>query len=329
MGRKVVQHRIFDLALLLLLLAVATTMRLSLWPSAGESVENVATPIGTLLQAWQEHIPILSTIIWAVVLFCVGLGVGRLGVRYSIYPAYTLMGIPLFGVVAGAIMGSSDFLLTAVAALVMFLATKYMVRFVMRSERFNDLSLAMLCFGILPLIYAPLSPFYLVLPVLTLFVRGSWRDLVVSLASLLLPPFALCYWSWCAGEGFIAHATGLYSGLFIGSEFNLFGTLNFATIALLGIIIMMIASALALLVSDKYAIKSKSRVVLRFNTMLIVLLLVMFLFPSASATHFAIMAIPVAMLVPLFFVRMGMGITELSYRLMLLAAAINIVLLAF
>ena len=37
---------------------------------------------------------------------------------------------------------------------------------------------------------------------------------------------------------------------------------------------------------------------------------------------------PAAMLIPLIFVRMGVSFTEMLYRLMLLAAAANMVLMA-
>lgn len=329
MGRKVVQHRIFDLTLLLLVLVVVVSLRMTLWPSEGEAVENVATPIGTILQLWQSKMPVVSVIIWAVTILIVGLGLGRLGVRYSIYPAYTLMAIPLFGVTACAVVGSGEFFLTAAAIALTYMATRSMVRFIMRTERFGDLSLAMLYFGVLPLVYAPASVLYVVLPLLVLFVRSSWRDVVVAVASILLPPFAVCYWGWCCGGEFSAPVVEMWESVMTDSGYHFFGALNFATIALLGVIVLMIFCAVALLVSDRYAIKSKSRATLRFNALMLPLLMALFFLPAATPTLFGIVAVPLAMLVPLFFVRMGIGITELCYRLMLLTAAANIVLMAF
>lgn len=329
MGRKVVQHRIFDLTLLLIFIAVVTTLRTAFWPSESESVMNVATPIGNVLQSWQAHIPIISAIVWAVVLFIVGLSVGRQGVRYSIYPAYTLMGIPIFAVVSSAIVGTTDYLLTACAVCVLSQSMKSMTRFIMRTERFSDLSLAMLYLGLLPLIYAPAAILYVAMPLLVLFVRASWRDVVVTLASILLAPAALCYWTWCAGGEFSAPAIDIYNHLFSASDFHFFEALNVVTILLLGVIIIMVVCALALTISDRYSIKSKSRVMLRFSALFMALLMSLFCLPSATATLFALVAVPVAMFVPLFFVRMGIGFTETMYRLLLLMAAMNIVVMAF
>ena len=64
---------------------------------------------------------------------------------------------------------------------------------------------------------------------------------------------------------------------------------------------------------------------MQFNSLLLVACIAMFLLPSCTATIFALIALPVSMLVPLIFVRMGIGFTETLYRLMLLAAAVNII----
>ncbi len=329
MARKVAQHRIVDLTLLLIVVAIATTLRSALWPTDSEAVANVATPIGSVLQSWQGHIPVLSAILWAFTMCFVGLGVGRLGVRYSLYPAYTIMGIPVFAVVAACVVGSTEYMVLASAALVMYLATRSMTRFIMRTERFGDLSLAMFYLGMLPLMLAPTALLYVALPLLVLFVRASWRDLAVAVTSLLLPLFAICYWNWCAGGSFMAPADTIYSNLLTVSEYRFFESLNFVTIILIGVVIVMIACAVALTVSDRYSIKSKTRVVLRFNSLLMCVLMGLFALPSATSALFALIAFPVAVVVPLFFVRMGVGFTETLYRLMLLAAAVNMVLLAF
>lgn len=329
MARRVVQHRIFDLAATLLLIAVVTTLRSSLMPQSDEVIANVATPLGTWLQFAQERIPVLSVIIWALALVVAGLNAGRYGVRLSLYPAYTLMAIPIFGTIAAGVMVSGDYLLSTVAMSVMLLATKYMQRCIMRTGSFGDLSLSMLYFGLLPLIYAPTAILYVALPIITLVARASWRDWIVTLASLALPLFAICYWNWCAGEAFLAPAKDIYEALTTPSEFHFFSVMNPASIVLLGTLIVMILCAISLIISDKYSLKVKSRVVMRFNTLMLLLLVGLLFTPSASATLFALIAIPASMLVPLIFVRMGVGFTETLYRVMLVALAANMALMCW
>ena len=325
--RKVSQHRIFDLTATLIVIAVIFTLRSSFFPAGDETIPNVSTPIGHLLQTVQQRVPILSAVIWALSIIVAGLNAGRYGVRLSLYPAYTLMGISLFGVVATGVMTSGDYLLSASAMAVMLLAVKYIERCIMRSGSFSDLSLSMLYFGLLPLIYAPAALIYVAMPLLVLVARASWRDELVTLASLLLPPAALCYWSWCAGKEFLEPAIEIYNSMFTPSEFSFFGTINPASVLLLGVLFVMTMCAVTLVISDKYSLKVKSRVAMRFNGLLLILLVAMFFLPSVTATQFALIAVPASMMLPLIFVRMGVGFTETLYRLLLLAAALNCVVM--
>lgn len=327
--RRVVQHRIFDLAATLLIIAVVTALRSSLLPHSDEAIANVATPLGEWLQFAEERLPVLSVIIWALSLVVASLNAGRYGIRLSLYPAYTLMAIPVFGVVAAGVMCSGDYLLSTVVMSTMLLASKYMMRCIMRTGTFGDLSLSMLYFGLLPLIYAPTAIFYVALPIITLVARASWRDWIVTLSSLALPLGAMCYWSWCAGEQFLAPAREVYTAFFEQSEFHFFSVINPATIILLGVLIVMILCAISLIFSDKYSLKVKSRVVMRFNALMLIMLIGLFFAPSASATLFALLAIPASVLIPLIFVRMGVGFTETLYRLMLLATAANLILMCW
>lgn len=326
-AKRVVRHRILDLAATIFVIAIITTLRSALLPTGDETMPNTPTPVGELLQSLQGTMPTLAAILWGITLFIAALDAGRFGPKYSLYPAYTLMAIPIFGVIAGGVMVSSDYLLSTVAMMVMLLGTKYLIRCIMRTDSFNDLSLAMLYYGALPLILAPTALLYVALPILVLMVRSTWRDWVVATSSLLFPLTAVCYWNWCAGNGFLAVAENIYSSMFTASEFSFFSTLSVAGIVLLGIIIIMVICAVTLIISEKYSIKIKSRAVMRFNAMMLLCMVSMFFLPSATASLFALVAVPASMLIPLIFVRMGVGFTEMLYRLMLVAAAANMVIM--
>lgn len=325
--KRVVQHRILDLTATLFIIVVITTLRAALMPSGDESIPNTITPIGNILQHLQESMPTLSVLMWGVTLMFAALDAGRYGPKFTLYPAYTLMAIPIFGVVAGGVMVSGDYLISAAMLLLMLLGSKYLLRCIMRSESFSDLSLSMLCYGMLPLIYAPAALFYVALPILILTVRNTWRDWVVATASLLFPLVSVCYWGWCAGYDFLAAAEQIYSSMFTHSEFSFFSTLNIAGLALLGVIIIMVLCVISLIISDRYSIKVKSRAVMRFNAMMLGVVVVMFFMPGSTASLFALLATPISLTVPLIFVRMGVGFTESLYRIMLLAAAANMVVM--
>lgn len=313
----------------LLIVVVVTSLRAALLPAGDEMVPNTETPIGVYMQSLQGSLPTLSIFIWAFALLIGGLDAGRFSSRFSIFPAYTLMAIPIFGLVAGGVMVSGELILSTVVMMLMLLGTKYLLRCIMRTESFSDLSLAMLYYGALPLVFAPSALLYAALPLLVLVVRSSWRDWVVAVSSLLFPLLSVCYWSWCAGEGFLTPAETIYTSALTSSEFSFFSTINPAGIVMLGVAIVMVLCAVTLILSDKYSLKVKSRAAMRFNALMLLVCVGMFFLPSATATTFVVVAVPASMLIPLIFVRMGVGFTETLYRLMLLAAAANMAILCW
>lgn len=327
--KRVVRHRILEVATTLLVIVIITTLRAALLPAGDEVAANTETPIGIYLQSLQGSIPTLAIFIWAFSLLFGGLDAGRFSSGYSIYPAYTLMAIPVFGIIAGGVMVSSEYVLSAVVMAVMLLATKYLLRCIMRTDSFSDLSLAMIYYGVLPLMFAPSALLYLTLPLMILVARSSWRDWVVAVTSLIFPLLSVCYWSWCAGEGFLSPAEMIYTSALTSSEFSFYSTINPAGIVILGVAIVMVLCAVILILSEKYSLKVKSRAAMRFIALLLIVCVGMFFLPSATATTFVIVAVPAAILTPLIFVRMGIGFTETLYRLMLLAVAANMAILCW
>ena len=113
-----------DVVVTLMAITAIAAVRSQVAPVQGEAVANVATPLGGMLQRSQLDMPILAVGIWAMVVFAAGVNAGRYGVKYSLYPAYTLMAIPLFGLVAAGVLVSRDYLVTSAAALCGLLSMK-------------------------------------------------------------------------------------------------------------------------------------------------------------------------------------------------------------
>ena len=67
---------------------------------------------------------------------------------------------------------------------------------------------------------------------------------------------------------------------------------------------------------------------MRFNALLVLFMCGLFFLPSGTATIFALAAVPASILMPLIFVRMGTGFTEMLYRLLLLCAAANVAVMS-
>lgn len=310
-------------------LTLITTLRAAIYPTQSELVSNIATPIGGYLQAWGAQLPTLSAIVWGITVIYGGMAIGRCGIRYSIYPAYTVIGIPIFGIIATGIMASHQMLLAAAALLTIVLATKYMLRYIMQTESYGDLSLAMLYFGLLPAIYAPTTILYVILPIAMLFIKAHWRDWLTATTSLLFPLFALCYWSWCAGDGFLSPAFQAYYATFTSSGFEVLSIASMAGFGIMMLVVVMIVASLSVMVSDKYALNGRARVAMLFNAIMILLMGATFIAPSASIISLALLAVSTSSLIPLMFIKLQHGFTRLVYRLLMLMTLINTIILIF
>lgn len=328
--KKVIHHRIFEVTATLLAMAAVAAVRSRLMPSGDEVISNVAAPLGAWLQRLQAQMPSASAAVWGVTVFFAGLSIGRYGVKNSLYPAYTLMSIPLFGAVAAMIAVSGDYLVTSLATLFMLMGSKYLMRCVMRTSSFGDLSLSMLFFGAVPLVFAPAAVVvYAVMPLMIIVVKTNLREWIVAAVSLLLPLLALCYVGWCCGGEFAAPVLRMADLLLTPSGFNFYRMLNPAVILQIGLLLVMVLCSVSLIISDRYSLKVKARAVMRFNALLLLAMTALFFLPSATVTLFPLVAVPAAILLPMMFVRMGVGFTEMLYRLLLLlCAAGNMVLMS-
>lgn len=328
-AKSAATHNIVPITLTLIVLVIMASLRGAIAPVEAEMVTNISTPVGSLLQQAGRHIPILSTIAWMITVIYSGLCIGRCGIRYSIYPAYTVIGIPILGVVAACIMMSHDMLLSAAVLLVATWATKYMLRYMMVSDSYGDLSLSMLWMGLLPLMYAPAAILYPCFVGVMLLIKPNWRDWITGIASLLFPLLALCYWSWCAGNGFGSPAVECYHALLLTSGFQPLSLLGGASLGILALVVVMVLCAIFIYLSDRYSLNGRARVVMRFHILMLLLATAMLLLPSSSATALSLLAIPVSSLIPLMFIKMKHSITQLLWRVLMLIVVVNIIVMIF
>lgn len=326
---KSVSHNIVPITLALFVITLLATIRAAVAPTEPELVNNVATPLGSLLNRANAASTLLGTVAWAIMVIYSAMAIGQCAIRYSLYPAYTVIGIPIFGIIATAILVSHQMLLSAVALLFMALAIKYMLRYIMVSESYGDLSLAMLYFGILPIIYAPTAILYVLLPIAILLIKSHWRDWITAVTSLLFPLFALCYWSWCAGSGFGSPATAMCDSMMTNCGFSTWSLLSFASFGLIVLVLIMVSCSIYMLLSDRYALNGKARVAMRFNVIMTLVAMAMIFMPSSSATTLSLLAVPISSLTPLMFIKMERNFTRLIYRLLMIMTLLNAIILIF
>lgn len=326
----------FDIARQPLVPAFLTLFALAVtgaWHAGGDPVSTAgaaaceALPLlGGLLARFQDAYPVGARFAAGFMLLFTGMCAGRLTARYNLYTVGTCLPIPLYAIAACGIFIGRDYLAGFAASMLLVLATKNYCRSFCNGYGFDAIFRASLYLGLLPLVYAPALPLLLVLPLAVLLFRRTLREAVVAVAGLLLPALTACYVYWGIGEDFTAPLTALYETTIAGAPLRLFTEIPLSAQVMLGGILLLDVTALFFFLADIYAAGTKPRFVLFFNIGILATTLLLLGSPAATPEMLALLAVPSAILIPVFFVRIHRAIALPVYLILLAAAFVGIVI---
>ena len=149
---------------------------------------------------------------------------------------------------------------------------------------------------------------------------------MVATAGLLLPIFTACYVSWGSGAEFTAPLVTVGQSAIEGMPLQLFLDIPLPAFVMAGGIVLLDLTALFFFLADIYAAGTKPRFILFYNIGILVLALTLLCSPAATPEAFALLAVPSAILIPVFFVRIHRGMALPVYLIFLAAAFAGIFL---
>lgn len=292
----------------------------------GGTAYGILPLLGGQLARFQAAYPIWSLSVAGFMLLFTGMCTGRIAVRYNLYTVGTCLPIPLYAILACGILASGNYLAGTAASMLLALATKNYCRAFCNGYGFDAIFRASLYLGLLPLVYSPALPLLLLLPLAVLLFRRTLREVVVAAAGLLLPILTTCYIGWGMGNEFTAPLLDLGQTVIAGIPLRLLTELPVPGLVMLGGIVLLDLTAIFFFLADLYAAGTKPRFILFFNIGVLVLTLAVLCSPAASPEAFALFAVPSALLIPVFFVRVHRGIALPVYLVLLGAAFVAIFL---
>ena len=279
-----------------------------------------------MLLRFQESWPGLARWLGLFVALVAGVVVGRTSVRPNLYGVNTCLPIPLFGMLACCLAGRGISLAVFCATLLLALAVKRFCAAFRNGYSFDRLFRASFCLGLLVLIQPAALPLLLLLPFGVLLFQRTQRETVVALVGLSLAPLLLCYGNWLFGGAFLAPLIAVWNDFFGGEFCALFhsGMTPWlgAAVGFLWLNICGIGSIWA----NFYSVGARARYLLIFNIGVLSLCLGSLCGPAVSTADAAWMAVPSAVLLPFFFVRIHATFSTLLY-LTILAVAMAVLFL--
>lgn len=273
---------------------------------------------------FQSSYPRISWGVWLLCHSVVALTLGRMAIRHNLYAGSSLLAVPLYGVAACGIFVGDNYLASALAALILARAMRNFCVACRNGYAFSALFRGALYLGLLPLITLSAWPLLMMLPLITFLFKRTLREWIVALTGLVLPFGALLYIHWAVTAERWVPLERMSQGLAVDSGISLFADASILLVVQLVVMLAAVLWALFYYLSDIYVATSKVRAILTAHLWLLVLCFASLALPGASVGNLALLAIPMAILLPFLFVRLKRSWANCLYALMLLLAVVRL-----
>ena len=293
-------------AALAMLTAIATAsyVRYAVAPYDNEMTgAHQLPPLAGWLRETMVSLPVLSVVSAVVMTVIAGMLIGQMSGRFNIHPSQTFLSMPLYGFMACGIFISGDAVSAAASSLLAAMALKYVCRGYLRERDLSAMLYAGLSIGTMLLVSVS-GVVYVIGALSAIFILSfSARELFVLLTAMILPPLFCCYAVWALGGDFFSPLIEVRAALFAESGVDTFGNDAVAALTLCGLSVFVYVCSTVLFLSNRFMVSIKSRGILIYNIVLSLLSLAMFALPSSTPAAFSVAAVPMAIIMPVLFVR--------------------------
>ncbi len=308
-------------SLILLLTAVCAVAE-----SSGADVpplcqEGYIEPLRRFADAFQSARPTLSMIAAALLLLYSGLSLGRAALRRYLYPAHTLVGIPLVGILVMGFGLTEWYLSSAVVLTLVCMTLKRLYDCFIVEQPVALIFPAMTALGCTPLLHAPMTAFVVLLIPLLLLCRVPLRSSLAAGVGALLPTFVVSYAVWAGGGDFSSTGCDLWHAMLADSGCDMRSYVTVPRLVLFGSALFTLICSVLLYRADKFAVGVAARKTWSFSIGIVVLLFALFaLLPSVTPLSVSVAAVVSSTLMPMMYVRMEHYLSTFIFWTMAAAA---------
>jgi len=279
-----------------------------------------------LLGSFLTHHAVAGRLLLLVLMLAAGLTIGRTGIRYSLYPAKTCIGISLFGFL-GCGMALGDDMPVAIVTAYCWSRTLFHYLAALRNGySFDRLFRGSMFLGMVPLLQPALTPLAAVLPMVLLLFKRTTREGIVALAGLLLVPLAAGYLCWACGLTFWEPLRPIVRVMHLGGMMP-WSQLPPYTYPVLGLTTLLVIYTLGCFIGDRYSSDNRKLVLLPLLFYLFLFCAALFALPlegSSATVLLALTAVVVSLLLPYLFVRLQRGVALATYTALAVLSVLSV-----
>ncbi len=323
------RQTLFPAALILLALA-ACAIGFGPLPTVGADGPEEALTV-RLLGAFLSRHTVAGRLSLFVLVLATGLTIGRTGIRYSLYPAKTCIGISLFGFLGCAMALGDDMPVAVFAAYCWARMLSHYLAALRNGYSFDRLFRGSMFLGAVPLLQPALTPLAAVLLMVLLLFKRTTREGIVALAGLLLVPLTAGYICWACGLPFLEPLRPIVRAMHLGGAMP-WRQLPLYTYPVLGLTLLLVIYTLGCFIGDRHSTDNRKLVLIPLLFYLFLFCAALFALPfdgSSATVLTALTAVVVSLLLPYLFVRLQRGVALAAYAALAVLSLLSIGLAIF
>ena len=333
-GSPNLERRLFrkiDITRQPLLLALATSLALTVLgllfrlPFDAPMPEvSIETPLGALLaefqrshHGWSVAAVFLTAIVSAYL-------VTRSSVGNNLYTRRTYLAMVMFSLCTCCLFGCEEWLRSWATLLALQFACRNFESGFRRSYSFGEMFRGAFFLGLVPLLYAPAATVLLALPLMIFLFHRPAREVPVIVVGACLPWLISSYVWWGMGHEFDYVSQQTIAAALSESGYSLCGGAQLFDLLAMGAVLFVVLMSLGVYMIELGALKFKARRIHVFYILIAIMILASSLAAGSDCCTWLLLSLPIAVAMPLLFVRAESRFSLVTYLLLVTLAVMSL-----
>lgn len=272
-----------------------------------------------------EGVTLLNVIISGAILFGCAVINGKSHMRSGLTNGYSALSMPIFGILSCGIFVASDTLTAAITSLCLAVAVFLLLRSLRSSEEKDSIFFAAMLLGVMVLLYPPAAVFVVMLPLLVFILVLSVKQIVMLVVAYFMPFLAASYVKWYMGYDLLSVAEGIYTSLKT-YQMGAITQLPYLAIAIASVVLIILiwGGVHSIFRGNKMIRMARDRRAMHLFIWMTVIALTMFAIPGWDLTAFAVVAVPLSVLLAFVLGLLPETPSTIAYWVLILLFAVHL-----
>ena len=272
-----------------------------------------------------ESVTLLNVIISGAILFGCAVINGKSHMRSGLTNGYSALSMPIFGILSCGIFVASDTLTAAITSLCLAVAVFLLLRSLRSSEEKDSIFFAAMLLGVMVLLYPPAAVFVVMLPLLVFILVLSVKQIVMLVVAYFMPFLAASYVKWYMGYDLLSVAEGIYTSLKTYQMGDI-TQLPYLAIAIASVVLIILiwGGIHSIFRGNKMIRMARDRRAMHLFIWMTVIALTMFAIPGWNLTAFAVVAVPLSVLLAFVLGLLPETPSTIAYWVLILLFAVHL-----